>query len=66
MIRLKMENYNMTLRGKQHKYQHFIWENWPSHLEKVIKQLKFTYFPLGKALETKQKQLRKANEDHGK
>ena len=41
----------------------------PSHLAKVLKQMKSTYSPLEKALETKKKQLRikaKSNENHGK
>ena len=79
MIRLEMKNCDMILTEKQQKYQHY-------HLEKLmnmnILQVKkyylpieerFTYYPLGKALEKQTRTIKdqvkkqiKAIQDHGK
>ena len=79
MIRLEMKNCDMILTEKQQKYQHY-------HLEKLmnmnILQVKkyylpieerFTYYPLGKALEKQTSTIKdqvkkqiKAIQDHGK
>ena len=72
MIRLEMQNYNMILKEKQqkalssgriYKYEYLTGEQiLPSDRRAVIEQAKFTYSPLGKALEKQ----RKATEDQGR
>ena len=73
MIRLEMKNYNTILIEKQlkyqlyhhkiHKYEYLTGEDIsPSNQQQIIEQAKFTYSPLGKALE---KQI-KTIEDQGK
>ena len=62
------------LSGKIDKYEYFTGEEiLPSDQSKIIKQVKFTYFPLGKAfekqtktIEDKDKKQIKALEEHGK
>ena len=64
-IKLKMKNYNMTLIEKLRKYQHEYLtgeEIVPSNQQQIIQQAKFTYSPLGKAIEKQ----RKTIEDQGK
>ena len=46
--------------GKIHKYEYLIGEEiLPTDQNKIIEQVKFTYSPLGKVFEKKQKQLKK-------
>ena len=72
-IKLKMKDYNMTLieaaktsvlsSGKIDKYEYLTGEKiLPSNQQQIIQQAKFTYSPLGKALD---KQI-KTIEDQGK
>ena len=64
MIILKMKNYNMLTEKQQkqqyyQQYEYLVGEEMPpSDQRRVIKQANFTYSPLGKALENKQKQLK--------
>ena len=63
MIILEMKNYNMLTEKQQkqqyyQQYEYLIGEEIPSDQRRVIKQANFTYSPLGKALENKQKQLK--------
>ena len=48
---------------KLHKYEYFTGEDiLPANQQQIIEQIKFTYFPLGKAFEEQTKTI----EDHGK
>ena len=66
-IKLKMKNYNMILierlsSGKLDKYEYLTGEEiLPSNQQQIIQQAKFTYSPLGKALDKQ----RKTIEDQG-
>ena len=45
--------------GKLHKYEYLDGEDiLPSNQQQIIDQARFTYFPLGKGFENKQKQLK--------
>ena len=73
-IKLKMKNYNTILiekqqkisalsSGKLDKYEYLTGEEiFPSNQRQIIEQAKFTYSPLGKAIE----KLTKTVEDQGK
>ena len=60
-IKLKMKNYNMILierlsSGKLDKYEYLTGEEiLPSNQQQIIQQAKFTYSPLGKALDKQRK-----------
>ena len=70
MIRLEMRNYSMVLMEKQLKYQLYqeVYEDLtgedilPSNQQQIIEQARFTYSPLGKAIEKQIKRI----EDQGK
>ena len=73
MIKLKMENYNTILKGKQQKLQHYHPEKLiemnilgeeilPSNQSRITEQVKFRYSALGKAFEKQTK----ANKEQGK
>ena len=69
MIRLKMENFNIILTEKLQKHQPYHQaylkyeyltgeERLLSNQRQIVEQDKFTFSPLGKAFEKKQKQLK--------
>ena len=76
MIRLEMKNYNMILTEKQLKYQllssgkirkyeYVTGEDiLPSNQQQIIEQARFTYSPLGKALERQIKTIEDQGEKH--
>ena len=67
MIKLEMKNYNMILReklafssSKINKYEYLTSEKvFPSNQKQIIEQVKFTYFPLGKAFKEQKKKKKK-------